>query len=424
MIALVDCNNFFVSCERVFRPELEGKPVVVLSNNDGCVVSRSNESKALGIKMCTPFYKIRHLAENGSIVACSSNYALYGDLSARVMSILADAVPKVEIYSVDEAYLHLDGISEDMMPGLCRSIASKVRKWVGIPVSIGVAPTKTLAKIASHFAKTYKGYGGVCMINTEQKRIKALELTPIEEVWGVGRKLAPKMAGWGISTAMDFAARPREWVDGKLGLHGVRTWEELGGRVCIEAEKEDRRKSICTSRSFAEMTGELQDLSQRVSDFAARCARKLREEGSAAGEVTVFLHTNHFRYDMEQYCPYVTMRLDVPANSTAEIVGTALKALRLIWRQGYMYKKAGVIVGNIVASDAVQPAMFDFDGELREKNDRISRVMDAVNGSGKSDGDSLLRLASQRPGNYSEGIRSDYRSNRYSTSLDEIIEVH
>ena len=166
---------------------------------------------------------------------------------------------------------------------LCRSIASKVRKWVGIPVSIGVAPTKTLAKIASHFAKTYKGYGGVCMINTEQKRIKALELTPIEEVWGVGRKLAPKMAGWGISTAMDFAARPREWVDRKLGLHGVRTWEELGGRVCIEAEKEDRRKSICTSRSFADMTGELQDLSQRVSDFAARCARKLREEGSAAG---------------------------------------------------------------------------------------------------------------------------------------------
>ncbi len=220
MIALVDCNNFFVSCERVFRPELEGKPVVVLSNNDGCVVSRSNESKALGIKMCTPFYKIRHLAENGSIVACSSNYALYGDLSARVMSILADAVPKVEIYSVDEAYLHLDGISEDMMPGFCRSIASKVRKWVGIPVSIGVAPTKTLAKVASHFAKTYKGYGGVCMINTEQKRLKALELTPIEEVWGVGRKLAPKMAGWGISTAMDFAMRPREWVDGKLGLHG------------------------------------------------------------------------------------------------------------------------------------------------------------------------------------------------------------
>lgn len=424
MFALVDCNNFFVSCERVFRPELEGRAVVVLSNNDGCVVSRSNESKALGIKMCTPFYKIRHLAENGTVVACSSNYALYGDLSARVMSILSDVVPKVEIYSVDEAYLHLEGIREDVVPGLCRSIAAKIRKWVGIPVSIGVAPTKTLAKVASHFAKTYEGYGGVCMIDSEEKRRKALRLTPVRDVWGVGRRLSPRMAEWGIATALDFAERPRAWVDGKLGINGARTWEELNGRVCVEAEKEERRKSICTSRSFAEMTGDMQELSRRVSDFAARCAGKLRSEGSAAGDVTVFLHTNRFRYDMAQYDPSVTIRLEVHANSTAEIVGAALKALRLVWKPDYMYKKAGVIVSNVVASDAVQPVMFGFDGELRDKNDRISKVMDAVNGSCESSGRPLLSLATQCSGSYSDGVRSDFRSRRYSTSLDDLIEVH
>lgn len=422
MFALVDCNNFFVSCERVFRPELEGRPVVVLSNNDGCVISRSNESKALGIKMCAPFYKIRHFADSGTLAVCSSNMELYRDLSGRVMSILADAVPRIEIYSVDEAYLHLEGIED--AAGLCRSVHERVRKWVGIPVSIGVAPTKTLAKIAGHFAKTHKGYRGVCTIDTEEKRLKALELSPIAEVWGIGRKLAPKMSDWGISSAFDFTQRPRAWVDEKLGLHGVRTWEELHGRVCIEAEKDDRRKSICTSRSFADMIEDENELSRRISDFAAGCARKLREENSAANDVTVFVQTNRFRCDLAQYSPYVTIRLDVPASSTAEIVGAALRGFRMIWRPGYSYKRAGVIVANTVASDAVQPAIFDFDSELREKNDRLSKVMDAVNGSCRNSGRTLLQLAAQqRQKNSSEMIRSDYRSRRYSTSWNEIIEV-
>ena len=212
MYALVDCNNFFVSCERVFRPDLDGKPVVVLSNNDGCVVSRSNEAKAMGIPMGQPFFKIRPLAEKGQLVAFSSNYALYGDLSSRVMSLLADAVPQIEIYSIDEAFLHLEGIDPEMIPTLCRDLVAKIRKWVGVPVSIGVAPTKTLAKIASHFAKKHKGYKGVCMMETDSKRLKALSLTPIDDVWGVGRRLAPKMLAKGINTALDFVQRPREWV--------------------------------------------------------------------------------------------------------------------------------------------------------------------------------------------------------------------
>lgn len=428
MYALVDCNNFFVSCERVFRPDLEGKAVVVLSNNDGCVVSRSNEAKAMGINMCAPFYKIKHLADAGQLVACSSNYALYGDLSGRVMSLLADAVPKIEIYSIDEAFLHLDGIDMDKVPQLCRDLVSKIHRWVGVPVSIGVAPTKTLAKIASHFAKKHKGYKGVCIMDSEAKRMKALELTPIEDVWGIGRRLAPKMTGKNIMSALDFVRRPKEWVASAFNINAVRTWEELQGRICHEEECEDRRKSICTSRSFADMIEDERELVLRVSDFAAMCAQKLRHEGSAAYDVTTFMYTNRFREDLEQYFPSATVRLDVAANSAQEIVGAALKAFRTIYRQGYKYKKAGVVVSNTIASDSIQASIFDFDDELRSKHDRLSKVMDAVNAaaeaSGSLSGHSLLRLATQRPGHYADGIRSEHRSRLYTTSLDDIIEVH
>lgn len=418
MIALVDCNNFFVSCERVFRPDLDGKAVVVLSNNDGCIVSRSNESKAMGIPMGTPFFKVKHLVESGQLTVFSSNYALYGDLSNRVMSILADSVPKIEIYSIDEAYLHLDGIAPERVPELCSSLREKVRQWVGIPVSIGVAPTKTLAKIASHFAKKYKGYNGVCMMDTDAKRIKALELTPIDDVWGVGRRLAPKMLNWGVKTALDFTQRPKDWVKDRLGVNGLRTWEELRGIPCIDEEKDERRKSICTSRSFADMISDKAELESRVSDFAAMCAKKLREEGSAAYDVTTFLYTNRFREDLQQYFPSISIRLAVAANSTQDIVGTALKAFRLIYKPEYLYKKAGVVVSNIIPSESVQGSIFDFDEKQRQKNDSISKVIDMLGGQSQ-----LLRLAAQRPGHYTDCVRSEHCSGLYTTSLDEIIKV-
>ena len=427
MYALVDCNNFFVSCERVFRPDLEGKAVVVLSNNDGCIVSRSNESKAMGIKMGTPFFKVKHLTDAGQLHAFSSNYALYGDLSNRVMSILADAVPKIEIYSIDEAYLHLEGIDQEKIPQLCRELVDKIRKWVGVPVSIGVAPTKTLAKIASHFAKKYKGYKGVCMMDTEAKRLKALELTLIDDVWGVGRRLAPKMQQIAVMTALDFVNRPKDWVERTFSLPVVRTWEELQGHPCVEEDKDEHRKSICTSRSFADMIEDEDELMQRVSDFAALCAKKLREEGSAAGDVTTFLYTNRFREDLQQYFPSATIHLEVAANSAQEIVGAALRAFRTIYRPGFRYKKAGVIVSNIVPSDAVQGLIFGFDEELRSRHDRLSEVMDKVNraATGGSDhsGKSLIRLAAQRPGHFADGIRRDFCSRLYTTSLEDIIEV-
>ena len=425
MYALVDCNNFFVSCERVFRPQLEGKAVVVLSNNDGCVVARSNESKSMGIKMGTPFFKVRDLVDKGRLTACSSNYALYGDLSSRVMSLLADAVPKIEIYSIDEAFMHLEGIDPDKVPQLCRDLVLKIRKWVGVPVSIGVAPTKTLAKIASHFAKTYKGYRGVCMIDTDAKRLKALSLTPIDDVWGIGRRMAPKLLERGVRTALDYTERPREWVASNFYVIAVRTWEELQGRRCVEEDTLERRQSICTSRSFADTIEDPDELLLRISDFAAMCAHKLREEGSAASEVTTFMYTNRFREDQAQYFPSATIRLDVAASSTQEIVGAALKAFRTIFRDGYKYKKAGVVVSGITSSDAVQASLFDHDGDMREKHDRISKVIDAVNaaGSASSSGQSLLRLATQRPGHYADGIRSEFRSRLYTTDLDEVIEV-
>lgn len=423
MYALVDCNNFFVSCERIFRPDLDGKPVVVLSNNDGCVVSRSNESKAMGIKMGTPFFKVKHYVDEGKLVAFSSNYALYGDVSGRVMSILADAVPHLEIYSIDEAFLHLGNVATmEKIPVFCRNLVMKVRKWVGVPVSIGVAPTKTLAKIASHFAKRYRGYRGVCMIDNDEKRLKALRLTPIGDVWGIGRRLSPKMQEWGVMTALDFVERPCEWVQARLGVNGVRTWNELRGVACVAEELDERRKSISVSRSFAEMIQDEQELALRVADFAAMCAKKLREEESAAYDVTTFMYTNRFREDLDQYFPSATVRLNVAANNAQEIIGAALKAMRTVYRDGYRYKKAGVTVSNIVPSDQIQGSLFGYDEDLRQKHDRLSELMDSVNSMSVS-GRSLLRLASQRPGHYADGIRCDFRSGLYTTSFDEIIKV-
>ena len=420
MFALVDCNNFFVSCERAFQPELEGKPVVVLSNNDGCVVARSNESKAMGIRMGTPFFKLRYLTDSGRLTARSSNYALYGDLSSRVMSILADAVPKIEVYSIDEAYLLVDGIDGDELLRLCSSLVYKIRKWVGIPVSIGIAGTKTLAKVANHFAKRYPGYRGVCRIGDEQQRVKALSLTPIDDIWGIGRRVAPRLMAMGIRTAADFTSRPEAFVSRIMGINGVKTWRELRGIQAVEEAREDFRQSICTSRSFAENISDIRELSARVSDFAAVCARKLRQDGTAACCVNTFLYTNRFREDLPQDYPDAAIRLDVPANSTQEIVAAALKALRLIWKPGFEYKKAGVVVSDVVNADEIQIPLFGYDGDWRDRLDKISGVMDKVNACGKN----CLRIATQRPGHYSDGIRREHCSLPYSTDWNSLIEVH
>lgn len=419
--ALVDCNNFFVSCERAFQPELEGKPVVVLSNNDGCVVARSNESKAMGIKMGTPFFKIRDKVESGNLIVRSSNYSLYGDLSSRVMSILAAAVPKIEIYSIDEAYLCVDGIDKKKLEVLCPELVRRIRKWVGIPVSIGIASTKTLAKVANHFAKKYPGYKGVCRIVTEEQRVKALKLTPIGDVWGIGRRVAPRLLAMGLTTAYDYVSMPQDWVYKNLGLGGLRVWNELNGKESVEEERDEARQSICTSRSFAETITDIQELSARVSDFAAKCAEKLRHDSTAAYCINTFLYTNRFREDKPQDFPDATIRLDMPASSTQEVVSAALKALKLIWKPGFEYKKAGVVVFDIVNRDERQLTLFETDSAKKEKQDVLSQVMDNVN---VSSGHNVLRVATQRPGHYADGIRREHASRLFSTDWDSIIEIH
>jgi len=384
-------------------------------------VARSNESKAMGIKMGTPFFKIRDKVESGNLIVRSSNYSLYGDLSSRVMSILAAAVPKIEIYSIDEAYLCVDGIDKKKLEVLCPELVRRIRKWVGIPVSIGIASTKTLAKVANHFAKKYPGYKGVCRIVTEEQRVKALKLTPIGDVWGIGRRVAPRLLAMGLTTAFDYVSMPQDWVYKNLGLGGLRVWNELNGKESVEEERDEARQSICTSRSFAETITDIQELSARVSDFAAKCAEKLRHDGTAAYCINTFLYTNRFREDKPQDFPDATIRLDMPASSTQEVVSAALKALKLIWKPGFEYKKAGVVVFDIVNRDERQLTLFETDSAKKEKQDVLSQVMDNVN---VSSGQNVLRVATQRSGHYADGIRREHASRLFSTDWDSIIEIH
>ena len=384
-------------------------------------MARSNESKAMGIKMGTPFFKIRDKVESGNLIVRSSNYSLYGDLSSRVMSILAAAVPKIEIYSIDEAYLCVDGIDKKKLEVLCPELVRRIRKWVGIPVSIGIASTRTLAKVANHFAKKYPGYKGVCRIVTEEQRVKALKLTPIGEVWGIGRRVAPRLLSMGLTTAYDYVSMPQDWVYKNLGLGGLRVWNELNGKESVEEERDEARQSICTSRSFAETITDIQELSARVSDFAAKCAEKLRHDGTAAYCINTFLYTNRFREDKPQDFPDATIRLNMPASSTQEVVSAALKALKLIWKPGFEYKKAGVVVFDIVNRDERQLTLFETDSAKKEKQDVLSQVMDNVN---VSSGQNVLRVATQRPGHYADGIRREHASRLFSTDWESIIEIH
>lgn len=354
MFGLMDCNNFYASCERVFNPSLNGKPVVVLSNNDGCVIARSNEAKALGIPMGAPAYQMRELVEKHGVAVFSSNYTLYGDMSARVMSILSSLAPEIEVYSIDEAFVNLDGITDYQSLG--RIIVNKVYKDTGIPVSLGIAPTRTLAKIANKFAKKYPAYQRVCCIDTEEKREKALHLFAIGDVWGIGRRQAARLEKEGIKTAYDFTQLPNSWVRKYMTVVGERTWKELRGIPCI-TENITPRKQICTSRSFGQMIENIEQMDEAVSTFASKCAKKLREQKGYAVSLLVFIQTNRFRDDLPQYWKSVSVNLPVPTDDTQEIVHYALTGLRSIFLKGYHYKKAGVIITEITYN--VQRNLFD-----------------------------------------------------------------
>jgi len=369
-----------VSCERIRYPELERRPAIVLSNNDGCVVALSNEAKALGIRRGVPFFKIRGLVESRGVAVLSGSHGYYSECSRRVMRSLAELDAGLEVYSVDEAFLHLPDDLGDP-DGFGRYIAGKVWTDARIPVSVGIACTKTLAKVAARFAKKYPGYHGACLIDNESKWLKALSLTPVGDVWGIGRRLSRMLRLEGINTALDFAMLGHDDVRRLVNLTGERTWRELRGEACMSNLADDEEgKSVMSSRSFERDIYSLNELRQAMCAFADIIGRKLRGNNGYAVEIEVFIATNPFRSESSQYRNSASMHLPEPINFTPSLAKAACQLLDKIYRSGYGYKRAGLVVKRIVPASGVQPGLFD-DVSLIEKRRRLMNVTDALNTS-------------------------------------------
>ena len=428
MYGIVDCDNCYVSCECVFRPDLKDKPVVVLSNNDGCVVARSNEAKKMGIKAGTPYFQLEEQFPNNKIAVFSSNYELYGELTGRVVDIIRKEAPAYFRYSIDECFVYLHGMENHDLKLWGENLHKKIRQYVGMPVSVGLAHNKTLAKVASHFAKKYQGYHHCCMIDTEEKRQKALKLFPIEDVWGIGRRYAARLQSLGVRTAYDFAAHHGDWVRTTFNNIVIyRTWAELNGEDCVPNEEMAKKKSICTSRSFNGMISDFTDLRTQVSNYAARCAEKLRQQNTVASVVGVFINTNQFREDLPQYWNFQEKRLITPSNSTITIVQAATEVLERIYCKGYRYKKAGVIVMGIGPNSPIQLNLFDINAEQFEKLRRLDKVVDRIN---RVNGTETIVLGSQqytkkdgkgKADVFANAIRHDFKSKNPTTRWSDII---
>ena len=420
MYGIIDCDNCYVSCERVFRPDLNGKPVVVLSNNDGCIVARSSEAKKLGIKAGLPYFQLKEQFPNQKIAVFSSNYELYGELTGRVVEIIRQEAPQYFRYGMERIDLKQWG----------EILHNRIKKSVGVPVSIGLAPNKTLAKVASHFAKKYTGYRHCCLIDTNEKRIKALKLYPIDEVWGIGRRYTAKLEAYGVHTAYDFASMSEEAVKATFNNIVIyRTWAELNGVDCVPNEEMAKKKSICTSRSFNGMVSDLDTLKTHVSNYAARCAEKLRQQNTVASIVGVFLNTNYFREDLPQYWQFKEVNLPTPSNSSVTIVQAAKEILTDIYKEGYQYKKAGVIVMGIAPTSPIQLNLFDINAERFEKLKALDSVIDRLN---KVNGTETVILAAQQyPQKNEQGksevfanaIKHDFRSGNPTTRWSDIIRL-
>lgn len=378
MYALVDCNNFFVSCERVFDSRLEGKPVIVLSNNDGCAISRSNEAKTLGIAMGANYFEIENLIKQHNVQVFSTNFVLYADLSLRVKGLLSKFCPDIEDYSIDESFLDFNGFERYNLKEYCTTIAKTVHQGTGIPVSIGVAPTKTLAKVANKYAKKYSGYNSVCVIDTEEKIVKALQKFDVSDVWGIGRQHTKRLASLGIKTAYDFTQLPKAWIRKNMTVIGERTWRELQGEPCIQMEKiTPAKQSILVSRSFGKMIQDYAIISDALSSYTCMAAAKLRKQKSCAKSLLVFIDTNPYREDLSQYSQHIVLNLPVASNSSQELLHYALKGLKTIFKPNYFYKKAGVMLMDLCSENEVQGNLFD--NVDRKKHHKLMTVLDRVN---------------------------------------------
>lgn len=417
MFALVDCNNFYVSCERIFNPKLEGRPVVVLSNNDGCIIARSEEAKAIGIGMGNPVFQVKDLIQKFNVRVFSSNYTLYGDISSRVMSILAELTPNIEIYSIDEAFLDFSHLKVTEMEPLSGKIRKTVRQWTGIPVSVGIARTKTLAKLANRMAKKTPAANGVSSLVEDEKIELALRNAKVADLWGIGSGFAERLSKYGVESALDLRNAADNIIRKSIGITGFRTAIELRGNSCIKLEDSPAiRKSVCCSRSFGREVESIGDLSEAVALYTSDAAQRLRNEGLAAGTVAVFVDTGRFRKQCEYYFNSVSETVPVPTNSTGELTVHTVRLLKRIYRENLIYKKAGVLFGGLVPSSSVQPDLFENNSG---KSALLSETVDSINGRL---GDGSIFYAAEGVGK-SWAMAREKCSPHYTTKWNDLLKV-
>ncbi|ULB35161.1 Y-family DNA polymerase [Proteiniphilum propionicum] len=415
MYALIDCNNFYASCERVFNPTLIGIPVVVLSNNDGCVIARSNEAKAIGIPMGAPAFEYEHRFRRYKVKVFSANFPLYGDMSRRVMSLLSNYSPHQEIYSIDECFLNLEGINVDLQKyGL--EMKARIEKGTGIPISIGTAPTKALAKLANRIAKKFPNEtGGSYVIDTEEKRIKALKWLKVEDIWGVGRKNAKKLYAIGAYKAIDFVNLSEAWVRKNMTITGLNLQKDLKGIPTIEMLEPEKKKSIGTSRTFETDLRSFDEVRERITTFTSMSAEKLREQNSFCKRLIVFIGTNPFKEHETQYYPSIQIKLPFPTNSTLELVKFAHEGLKQIFKNNLYYKRGGVLLTDFVDASVYQPSLF-FNSDPKHK--KLMEVIDKLNDKYHRD---VVRLASQDERKHK--MKQAHLSQHYTTDINEILTV-
>ncbi len=418
MYALVDCNNFYCSCEKVFNPGLEGRPVIVLSNNDGCAISRSEEARNLGIAMASPVFMMKDLIEKHQVAVFSSNYTLYGDMSSRIMGTLAFFAPKIETYSIDEAFLDLSEMGHINLLDLGFRIRSTIRKNMGIPVSIGIAPTKTLAKMANRYAKKNHSQAAVFWAANTSLTEEMLSATPVGEIWGIGNQHALFLSRSGFNTAAELMHAPEDWVKKNLSVTGLRLLYELRGIPSISWEEEKPlRKNICTSRSFGKRISEKRHIAEAMANYAAACAAKLRAEKTCCRRLQVFIQTNPHKTEETQYLRSIDMDLERASNHSGEIIKTALRGLDIIFKPGFLYMKCGVTVMDLVPEMAVQSSCFDLAD--RTKNGRVMQTIDNIN---RHLGKEIVRTAVQGF-ERKYRLKTDYLSQRYTTRMSEILKI-
>jgi DNA polymerase V len=417
IFALLDCNNFYASCERVFNPALENKPIVVLSNNDGCIVARSNEAKALGIAMGAPYFQYKEVCRQHRVKVFSSNFQLYGDMSDRVMSAVQHFCPDMEIYSIDEAFLDLDGFAHQDITAYTKYVSQKIKQWTGIPVSIGIASTKVLAKIANHLAKKDKTHNVINLLDTSLHDV-VLANTKVEEIWGIGRNSSIKLNDLGIYTAKQFRDSDPKFIRKYLSVSGERLLYELRGISCLSLDAfAEPSKNIRSSRSFGRVVTEYDDVAEALAHYASRGAEKLREQGSRAQGIHVFLRSNRFKANEDYYCKGITTSFVTPTSDTRVIITAAKKSLKNIFQAGLRYKKTGIVLLDLIPDTEQQQDFFAADNSAQ--TDKVMNVLDAIN---RNWGTKALFIAAQGT-EQSWQVRSDLRSPRYTTCWEELANV-